>query len=342
MAGARGPQQRLTDGSSRELRRHPVGVAVAGCRAVADLVDHVVSNGAVEGRADAQVVLPAEGAQHIRVIDVDQRGFERRTEGHATVLVILDVGVAGREGNDPARRSVERTLGAEVQVAGDRVTVHIRRRGLDHLQRGDATGAHLAEVDVAQAHRGAARHRNLVAVHQQGGEVLGHSAHVDGIDFAARAIDRDAGEAHNQLADRRARVAEGIDRRDCLHVRRGPLFVDRRGLALADRFHDELVHLVERGGQRDVAAYLLARLQLDAEALFIQAGVADDDGLRPFGQHEAVHSVVVRGLHHQRARGAHESTGQDVTGVLVDDLPGDNAGAGGGLGGQRAGKEGAE
>ena len=283
LAGPEGAHQRLGlgpgDGDGGDKR----GLGGRGLSR-ADLGDEAVADVARDGGVKSEIILPAENAENVGVIQTQQVELRLVLGRHAAVLINRGPRGARGEVDDASRRTLVGAAGPHVQITGDGVAVHVGGRRLDDFKGADVAGADLAEVNVAVAHRGAARRGDLVAIDQERREILAHATDVDGADVAAAAVDGDAGEALQELAGLSAGVAVGVDFRDGADVGGVAFLLNRGGLTGAEALHDVLVEPVDTRGQGEGLGADLSGADADGRLHLIHAGVTDDDLVLAGGQ----------------------------------------------------------
>src|SRR5690606_2712092 len=185
-------------------------------------------------------------------------------DGGVVALVVaaaqLEFAPGGRSAQGQAV-AVQRALGADVDVAGDGVGVHVRGQCLGHLQRGDDVGGDRVELNAAAFRVGVGQ---LHAIDGYGGEFLGRAAHGHVAALALVALDRDARDALGGLGDVVVReLSQQVGRHHVDVVGGGGLLVEghRVGIAGGAHFHRaEVGGVVGAGGAGQAAAHPSARI----------------------------------------------------------------------------------
>ena len=211
---------------------------------------HVVGEAALlavrAGNQHADVVVGAEALAH---------GGVEALVGAVAKLVLAHAH-GGVQGQIVA---VQCALGADVDVAGDGIAVHVRGDGLGHFQGRDHVGGNGVQLHAAGGGVGIGQRH---AVDGDGGVFLGRAAHGHVAAFALVALDRHAGDALGGFGDVVVREPAQQVGRDHVGVVDGvALLVQGQGLGVADAAHFDLVH-----GHRFGACGVAVQAQFHAHA----------------------------------------------------------------------------
>ena len=287
-------------------------------------------------RARSRRAVPTARDDHteaaFRTVDVRIRKTYRRIARAALEIRVQPHGVI----ENPAG-AIERTLGLQVDRAADRVAIHVRRRGLDHLDRLDGRRRNLVDLEgPAGTARGRARHPR--AIDRDGIQVGRHAAHGDLKHVSLVALAAETGHLHEQIAEVAiGHIAERVGRHTGLDVVRRALAADGRRLPLAHGGNLEFFQAVDAGIQLYRHRRRRPRHHRDPREALIQARIINDhrlwSGRNPLESERAVRlgehpqaSIRLKRDRCARQRGA---------GNLMGHLPDD--GSGGRRLGQRQG-----